>query len=65
MTTTSESKKSVLPVDKLNEIQPPEEPNDSRHTANLVLGSTSRGEDLVDLSMILTEIRNFRQDVKA
>lgn len=58
------SKKSALPVDKINDTQSREETNASSHTDNLASADASGGEDPVNLTLILTEICNPSQDVQ-
>lgn len=64
MMSTIKSKKSTLPVDKINDTQPREDTNASRHTANLASADAIGGENPVNLTLLLTEIRNPSQDVQ-
>lgn len=54
----------LYPSIKLNDTQPREDTNASRHTANLASADAIGGEEPVNLTLILTEIRNPSQDVQ-
>lgn len=56
--------KPALLIDKINETKSREETDARCHTANLASDDPSEGEHLMNLTMILREICNFRQDVK-
>lgn len=56
--------KPALLIDTINETKSREETDARCHTANLASDDPSEGEHLMNLTMILREICNFRQDVK-
>lgn len=56
--------KPALLIDTINETKSREETDASYHTANLASDNPSGGEHLMNLTVILREICNFRQDVK-
>lgn len=56
--------KPALLIDTINETKSREETDASCHTANQASDNPSGGEHLMNLTVILREICNFRQDVK-